>query len=322
MANYTVDEFLESVKVRCLIPDSNITFQDIDILRFANEELSSILVPDILKVREEFYVVTEAQSLVTGLNARYPIPSRAIGCKLRNIQFIDGSGNKFPLTRIENENTPYFEYNSGYTYFGAFFIEGNDIVVLGTNNSSQAGDLLLSYYLRPNDLVEARRAGIITQIDRTGDGTIGYITISNSTFPSNLTTSSMVDFIQSKPNYRTYDWDLTIQNINTVTKKIGILLTDIPDNLIVGDYICSAGETIVPQVPKELHPMLAQTTACRVLEALGDNNNLQIAYKKLEDMRKSLLATIENRTEGNQRKILNSNSLLFGSRVGYRRNRG
>ncbi len=64
--------------------------------------------------------------------------------------------------------------------------------------------------------------------------------------------------------------------------------------------------------------MLAQSTACRILEALGDLDNLKFAYEKLNKMSARMLNIIEDRTEGNPKKIVNRNGFL---RNGFRRYR-
>ena len=68
-----------------------------------------------------------------------------------------------------------------------------------------------------------------------------------------------------------------------------------------------------------LQPMLAQAVACRVLEAMGDNDNLRLANVKLAEMENNLFALIDQRTEGNPQKINNINGIINRSRVGFRR---
>lgn len=317
MPSFTVDELLASIKARCLVPISQITFSDTDLLRFANEEIQIKMVPNILKVKGEFYVTDETQTITGGVDT-YPIPSRAIGSKIRNLNYVDSNNNKYPLSRIELENQPYFQNGVNNSARGAFYVKNNDVVIVPSDTSA-SGSLQFSFYLAPNALVDKRRVGIISAIDRVGDGTTGYITISNSSFPSNFIQNTTVDFLQVKANFRTYGYDKNIVSVNPTTKQIGILLTDIPANLLVGDHIASSGECIIPQIPVELQSMLAQCVSCRLLEAMGDTNNLAIANKKLDEMEKNLLHLIDTRVEGNQLKLVNTNGLLASARLGSRR---
>jgi hypothetical protein len=176
----------------------------------------------------------------------------------------------------------------------------------------------MSYYLRPNKLVRASRVGIIADIDRTN----GIITISNNIFPSNITVSSQVDFLQAKPMYKNQGWDIDVVSVNTTTKQITLATADIPDTLVVGDLIATAGETIIPQIPTELMSFLAQCIALRILEAQGDIDNYKAASDKLKQMSDNLVSLIDSRTEGNPQKFNNNNKgILQQSLASYRRRR-
>jgi len=313
---YDVTELLESIKVRCLAPISQITFSEEDLIRFANEEIEMKMIPNIIRVKEEFYVKSDLYTLSGGAT-RFEIPYRAVGSKLRNVQYVFSNAT-YPMTRIQPEEIPFFEYGSTAGSQNAFYLE-NNYVVLPAQYSDGNGQIKLSYYFKPNKLVDTTRVGVISAIDRVGDGTLGSVTIDALSFPQNLTPGTLVDFLQVKPNYRTYNYDITIQNVNPTTNQVFFLLSEIPQDLIVGDHVASAGECIIPQIPQELHPMLAQSVACRLLEAMGDKDNLAMANQKLAEMENNLFALIDQRTEGNPQKVNNQNGILSRSKVGYRR---
>jgi hypothetical protein len=316
---YTATDLIESAKVRCLVPVDEITFKEEDLLRFANEEIQNTLLPYILKLKEEFYVVREyLQTSPTQL--AYPIPYRAIGGKLRQLFFNNTpnrSGIMTPLTRIQPEDMNYTSFHQG-TDVSKFYVENDSIVFPAVEGSMQTGYVEMSYYLRPNKLVKASRVGIIADIDRTN----GIITISNSIFPSNLVVGTQVDFLQAKPMYKNHKWDVNIVAVNTTTKQITLATTDIPDALVVGDLIATAGETIIPQIPTELMSFLSQSIAMRILEAQGDIDNYKAAAEKLKQMGEGLVALIDSRTEGNPQKFNNNNKgILQQSLSSYRRRR-
>lgn len=77
----------------------------------------------------------------------------------------------------------------------------------------------------------------------------------------------------------------------------------IPEKLIVNDIIALQEETIIPQIPLELHSMLAQRAAMRCLESLGDVTGLQAAAAKLTDMETKTGMIIDNRVESSPQKI-------------------
>lgn len=84
----------------------------------------------------------------------------------------------------------------------------------------------------------------------------------------------------------------------------------LPKKLAVGDILSLAEETIIPQVPVELHSMLAQRIAMRCLEALGDMQGLQAAAAKLQEMELKTGSVIDNRVEGANLKVTNRTSFL------------
>jgi hypothetical protein len=79
---YTSADIIESVKRKIAVPLSQNTFTQLDVLSFANEEMFISQVPSVLQFHSEYFVTYVTIPLFTNVS-RYPIPSRAIGQKLR-----------------------------------------------------------------------------------------------------------------------------------------------------------------------------------------------------------------------------------------------
>jgi hypothetical protein len=79
-----------------------------------------------------------------------------------------------------------------------------------------------------------------------------------------------------------------------------------------------AQECFIPQIPQELHSMLAQRVSCRCLEALGDMQKLQMANAKLQEMEKRTDNLIDNRAESSPQKVVNSKGPLSRTITGRR----
>ena len=95
---------------------------------------------------------------------------------------------------------------------------------------------------------------------------------------------------------------------------------EVPGLFAVGDYICSASECIIPQVPSDLHNGLAERTCGRILAALGDQAGLQNVNTKLGEVNAAQGTLLDNRSEGNGMKITARHSLLrYGRFFGRRR---
>ena len=315
----TSTELLASIKLRCASPISQVTFTDEDLLSFAQEETELKLLPSILAVREEFYVTVATIPVVAGQN-NYEIPYRAIGNKVRSIFYEQSPGNLISLANIPMELLNNYSTNSFPYQFAGFVLENDHLKLVPNIGTTVNGNLILRYYLRPNNIVKMSRGARIRSIDRT----TGVIEVSNgstgaNTVPSNITITGQIDFIKGKSTNKTYSFDIDPASVNASGGTITFATTDIPSELVVGDWICNAGETVIPQVPPELHVMLAQAVACRVLESLGDTQGLQNANQKLAEMETKLLSVIDNRIESPFRKVLNTNTQLTKGRISRRR---
>lgn len=170
---FTSSDVIAAVKRKITFPTSQDTFTDTDILAFANDELMVSQVPSILEYHEEYFVtkLLEGGSTSTPLVAsrsRYPIPGRAIGLRLRNIFYEDTGGNLFELSRISPDEQAFFQADLGTSVgVNRFYLEGNDVILVPTIGSSPSGNIIMSYYLRPNQLVENDRAAILTGFSKT-----------------------------------------------------------------------------------------------------------------------------------------------------------
>ena len=314
---YTTDTLIESVKRKAMLPSSTSTFQDADFLAFANEEMDLGVVPLVMSFHEDYLMYTQVVPLIPGI-ARYEIPARAMGNKTRDIQYQDNSGIIFEMTRIMIEDVPYFQngvVGPVSNSVRSFYLEGNEIVIASVSSTSNlSGNLRVSYYMRCGELVAESRSARITNINTV----TGVITLDS--WPSNFSSAPLIDFtaITSPHKLITFDIQPTAYG-STASPRITVNLADIPLQLKVGDVVTNAEETIIPQVPLELHPMLAQRIALRCLEALGDVQGLQAAAAKLQEMESKAGNILDTRVEGAPFKIAPKHTFLRKSRIYMRR---
>jgi hypothetical protein len=309
MKYLTTDTLIDSVKRRASIPASQSTFLDEDFIAFANEELDLGIIPHVLSFHEEYFVYTQVVPLVAN-TSRYQIPTRAVGSKLRELSYQNDDGNIFEMTRIKVDDIPQFQTTTNTSTATVFYVEGTDIVLVPGVNASPTGSLRFSYYLRPNELVSEDRVAIVTGINRTsGDVTVASV-------PSVISVADTLDLIQTKSPHKTLSLDITAVGINTTTKTFTFDPDDLPAGLAIGDQIALAGETIVPQIPSDLHSMLSQRVAARCLESLGDAAGLTAANTKLAEMEQKTGTLIQNRVEGAPLKVVTKHSSLKKHRWG------
>lgn len=281
MADYTTTELLASVRQRAQIPTSQTTFTDAKLLRIATEEMRSMLVPFIMSVREEYFV-TYKDYTITASQSAYRIPERAIGGKLRDAVMVDSSGTIYELTRIPSQRRA----NSNTGTPNSFYIEGNYVCLYPTP-AVTVNTLRLYYYQRPGELIATSAAAACTGLSST--------VVTSGAVPSTMSTSTPLDFIRNGPGFETLAID------KTPSGKTGTTLTfaasTIPSEFAVGDYVCLAGQSPIPQIPYELHTILYQRTAIKVLEAIGDDAGLKRAREQLKEMENYQVQLISNRVD-------------------------
>lgn len=307
----TSSKLIKSIKRRASIPVDQRTFTDQDLLEMATEEMNLFLIPYLNQGQEEYLIYQEDESTVTGQDT-YSIPYRAQGNKLRDLQYVDNSGNVIAeLSRISMEELVDYKYNYRTEVSDLFYIQNNKIKLV--NEFPGANVSLRKYfYIRPNAIVEEKRVGKIQSIDTNN----GIITLES--FPDNFSNIPEMDFIGTQSPCVILNYDVTPLNINKNTRSVTFNVSDIPADLQVGDYLCQKQESPLPQLPSELHPILAQRVAIACLESLGDEENKQSQERRLMAMEKSVDILIDDRVEGAQVKIKNRHSTLrqannFGS---------
>lgn len=288
---YTTDSLIDSIKLRGMIPSNQNTITSDNFITFINEEMYLGVLPHILSYHEDNVSRSEEVALVNG-TYRYQIPHRAIGNKIKDVYIQDSNGGLRELTRISNGDLADWERND-VSYPQAFYLEGDSIVLL--NNPSSSDTLKFIYHMRPNRIVAETRAGKITSISS------GAITLES--MPTVFASTAKYDIIKCTSPYNCTAVDITPTNISG--NVITFSTTDLPSSLSVGDYVNLAEETIIPQIPPELHSLLAQRVVARCLEALGDINGLQTANAKIAEMEIKTGSLIDNRVENAPQKVKN-----------------
>lgn len=305
--NYmTSDDLIRSVKLRAFLPTNQSTFTDEDFLMFANEEMSVGLVPSIMRLHEDYFLYIQEITIQPNMS-RFQIPYRAIGSKLRDVSLKDETGNFFEMTRINVGEIPFYNGGAHGVRPYAFYLENNQVVLAPERVSFVYGaKIRLTYYMRPNSLVKLDQVAVISSINTT----TGEITLSN--IPSTFAVDHDYDIVSVRSPNKTLAFD--VQATSIVNSGSTMVMTFdpalLPPMLAEGDHICLAGTTAIPQIPSDLHVILAQRVAARCLEAMGDSEGLQNANAKLAEMTTLSEYLIDNRVEDAPQKINNRHATI------------
>jgi hypothetical protein len=278
---FLTEDLVDSVKRRSLVPVSQTTFQDSDIISLANEELAITLVPDIQAVREDLFLTVKEVSIVNGQRA-YRLPERAIGSALKTLMYGLDSDSLWELPRIHLSRAQDSVLSGNPD---SFYLKGDYVEVTPSPNGG--GIFQMWYYLRPSAIVPTSEVATITNIS-------GSTLTVDTDLTGVLSTTTYADIFSNKSPAILKDLDMGISSVASGT----IVLSAAPSSdVIVGDQIGLAQTINTPMIPVEFHPVLAQAVACRLLEALGDLNKLQSGMAKLGEMRSQALKLISNRVE-------------------------
>ena len=131
-----------------------------------------------------------------------------------------------------------------------------------------------------------------------------------SSIPTNIENGSVIDFLQTKGGHRTYKIGYELASNAISSNIINFPTGVIPSNFVVGDYICLENESIIPQIPSDLHSLLAEKTCSRILMSLGDQAGLQTSSLKIAELERKQATIVDNRVEGAPVKLVNKNALL------------
>jgi hypothetical protein len=290
---WTVEDLIASVKRRAMIPTAQGTFQTADFLAIANEEMQGYIVPLLLSQRPDLWIVHYDVTLSNNV-LEYRLPTRAIGQSLRSVHIINTLNQLESFPKIARENLD-----------GAsrgFYIDGN-VLVLAVSNPNDVGNigsgLRMTYHQRPNTLVSSTAVGVVSTVDTV----LKKVTLTG-TAPAGFGGANVFDILRGRPGY---EW-LAMDRAGTVSGTSITFADALPGELVAGDVIALAGEGNYPQVPPEIHGLLAQRVAVKCLEAMGDTEGIQAAAGIMAGMEKDAVRMVSPRVAGNTERIVNRSS--------------
>ena len=302
-ASYTTTRLLADVKRAAHFPTNQNTFTDDDLLAMYNYEMQTYVVPMLMKVREGFFT-RHVDYTIDSSNANYPIPERAIGSRLDDVQLV--IGNYIEQLRLIQVGQLDSQVGSPVGA-RAFTMQGNNIVLIPIPTS---GILRVYYHTRPSQLVKENACGQIISIDTA----LNQVVVGS--VPSTFSLTSVLDLVSNTSGFDTEGEDLTLANLTGTTLTFNETL---PTELKVGDWVCLSQQSPIAQIPVELMPLLTQAVVVKVYEIQG-YDKLEAAAGKLDQMQVALMALITPRVE-EAPKVINApkNDVTVSTRFGFNR---
>ena len=293
-ANCLVDKLAADVNSACLNPVSQNTYQLADIVNLMDRELSLGVVPLLKKTQQNYFVMNVDLTINNGQSA-YTFPTRAVGNALRDVVLLDASGNEVALNNLEREYIKVqfpFNFVPSIWSFGQY-VTANEINLYNTLiQSYTAYKLRFITERRPGSLTLSSNCGQITAI--TGNVlTLSYV-------DPTWTTSTTFDIINQLPPFQSIADDVTI----TAISGFQITLTAVPSSAAVGQWVCPAMLSCIPQIPYEFFPLLTERTVSSVAEGLDMSQLLASCKAKIAEFEANALALARPRVTGSPKVII------------------
>jgi hypothetical protein len=294
---FTNDSLIAAIKRRAAVPSVG-QWSSAEILATADEEMRSYVLPLVRRVQEEHllqasdYTVISSDAIGQPLGAQYRIPGRAIGGALRDVYLVDSDGGVVRPPRLSTDDL------EGATW--GLYLFSNCIHYVNRNGSCSAPTLRMTYYLRPSALVLEAAAGRVTGYDANAHS----ITIAAA--PAAFAGQTSFDIVRGRPGFEMLGFDLPGSITGTTVTLTGVL----PNDIAVGDWVCLPEESPVPQIPAELHPLLAERVAFTYLK-IEDPEAAAASAKTLEEMQAGAMLLLGQRIQGSPKKIVPAANGLF-----------
>jgi len=275
-------QLIESIKRKASMPTSQNLWTDQRILETINEEFQISIIPLMMRIQEDHFLTYQAY---TPFQQSIPIPEKAIGSKIRSVGFYQDGNLSLDVPRIDQENT-----GSGGKTFG-FAFENYSLKFFFETIPSPSMETRLYYYKRPNSLSLEENVSQISAVDTVLN------TVTVGTALSYFVANTIVS-IQSKKNPHIFRENKTIISISSATIEL-----DSIEGIEVGDYVCPEDGAFFPNLPQELHSLLAQRVAVKVLEANGSATEMAAAQGIYTQMERDSIYILTPRADGTTTKF-------------------
>lgn len=269
-------------------------------LALADEVMLEDIEPLLTKPGSEYLLQTSDVSLVAS-TAAYRLPKRAVVGKLRDIWYVDASGNESLLPQLSHEQAPQSGSATSTDPTG-FYLRNEHVVLIPTPSAAGGRKIRMRYYLRRPRLVLVAAAPVITVVDS------GAKKITVGAVPATMTTTALLDLVRYGGLFDHLGLDLAV---SAVTATDTTFTAALPADLAVGDYVSLAGESSLITLPIELHPLLVSLTLARCLRSLGDKR-AEDEEERARQRIPALQALLAPRVDSTQPKIVPRYSPLRG----------
>lgn len=313
---WTTTALLASIRRRARSTNSAAPgYANADLLEMADEELTSKLVPEMVKLRRDWFEVVRDVTLTVG-RSTYQLWTRTIMGSARDVGIVSG-GVFRALSYLSPEamdgKDPTTQASPTH-----YTIRGTDVVLYPTPNIADA--LRITYLRRRNRLVLPTAAGVVATLTYPADATKITINLTADASTYGITTATPVDLIRGRPPFDSLLDDSLPYAVATSAVGLqpgadgvtalaagvtGVGVAGSPDGLYVGDYVCLAGDSPVIQGPPEMLAILAQRVANALMRPGRDKELLAAGERELAALEAAVFGVADRRVESDSQTVGN-----------------
>ena len=303
---YTTDALINSIQMRAAIPLNQSTFTRAQVLLFATDEMSTSVIPMVRANRTQHFITSSDTTTTTSTS--YDIPAGAMNRGLFNVTMVNAQSVEYALVPMDFDReidslAPGFQPTPNSP--ARYYVRGDKLYLYPSVSAGLT--LRMHFELLPNRLclsaaytnpTETAEAGLVT-------GSSGGVITCAGGVPSTITTSTPICAISSTPGF-----GLRFSAVTPSGKAATTVTVSAANQALVavGDWIALDGDSPIVQLPIETHPILAQCTAVKLLEALGDEG-VVVAQQKRDEALNGYKSNFPVRVEQAAPKIGSRNRL-------------
>ncbi len=266
---YLSDDLLSYLRDVDFSTTAQTQFTDAQLLNLADYTLLMRIVPPLIRINENYYLVQEDFPFVNGQTS-YTLPKYAMFNKIHYVERLSG-GLPYRLARVPAERT-YFR-NDNQIGNPTYFYLMHDTIVFYPKPTLADGSWRCQYYRRPGKLVKTSAAARVLSVNKaTGDVT--YTAVPPATF----TASSTHDFYLGKPPFRRLQTNITATAILGAVQTFPVAAVQ---DLNPDDYVCLLDETVFPDMPTELQDLFVELIVQRLAKIQNDAVKYQYSDKEV-----------------------------------------
>jgi hypothetical protein len=284
---YSTADLITDIKSRGTIPTSQNNWTVPKLLSLATDVMRLHIVPLMSSVREEYFV-TYSDTALDGVTTEFDIHRRAVGMGLRDVEWVDGSGQICSVPRLSEEQ----KQGSGSGQM-MFYLRWNKIILV---NPKANGYLRQSFMIRPGDLCETTSANVISSVDTSTN----TIVVAEASITDAVLASQKLDFIAGEGGHEYVGIDHTISGISGGH----ITFHSLPSGLAAGDWLAPQFLSPVPQLPDDLMPALAQRCVVQINESGGYWDQRKASMETYQEIIEGMFKLISPRVKGEAKKIV------------------